>query len=257
MSAVVRESTRVNTNRFDVYMAATCTIIAFGGFAPTYWFQLMSGTFVGAPLLHLHGVVFSVWPVLLLVQAVLIARGCPNAHRALGLVGISLATAMVTIGVAAAIQTLNIGLSAGYGDRSRAFLVLPMSALGLFAGFVVAAIVNVRSPEVHKRLMLLATISLLQAATGRVFFELITGGGPGLRPGLGAPPPVTTAVVPSLLLNLLIVAGVVHDRRTRGRPHTTWLVGGAIITTVVLIRALVAATATWSAFADALARIAG
>jgi hypothetical protein len=200
-------------------------------------------------------VVFSAWPALLLVQASSIAKGNQNAHRAMGLVGISLATAMVTIGVAAAIQTLTIGLSSGYGDRSRALLILPISAVGLFAGFVVAAVANIRNPEVHKRLMLLATIALLQAAMGRVFFELITGGGPGLRPGLGEPPPVATAVVPSLLLNLLIVAGVVHDWRTRGRPHPAWVWGGAIITAVILMRGPVAATATWSAFADALAHI--
>jgi hypothetical protein len=257
MSAVVVHSTRTVMNRFDICMAVTCTGIALGGFAPTYWFQLMSGTFVGPPLLHLHGILFSAWPALLSVQAVLAMKGCPNAHRAVGLVGMSLATAMVVIGLAAAIQTLNIGLLAGYGDRAREFLVLPISAVGLFAGFVIAAIANIRSPEVHRRLMLLATIALLQAAMGRVFFELITGGGPGLRPGLGAPPPVTTAVIPSLSLNLLIVAGAVHDWRTRGRPHPSWLLGGAIITAVVLFRGPVAASATWSAFADALSHING
>ena len=257
MPAAALDSIHPVTNRFDVCLAATCTVIAVGGFAPTYWLQLMSGTFVGPPLLHFHGILFSAWPVLLLVQAAFVAKGCPNAHRAMGLVGISLATAMVVIGLAAAIQTLNVGLSAGYGDLSRAFLALPLSALGLFAGFVVAAIANIRRPEAHKRLMLLATIALLQAAMGRVFFELITGGGPGLRPGLGAPPPVTTAVVPSLSLNLLVVAGAVHDWRTRGRPHPSWLLGGAIITAVVLLRGPVAASATWSAFADTLAHING
>ena len=92
---------------------------------------------------------------------------------------------MVAVGLAAAIRTLNAGLAAGYGDRSRAFLILPVSAISLFAFFVAAAIANIRRPEAHKRLMLLATISLLQAAMGRVFFVLVTGGGPGLRPGLG------------------------------------------------------------------------
>jgi hypothetical protein len=257
MSAVVLDSKQPGTDRFDVCMAATCTMIALGGFAPTYWFQLISGTFVGPPLLHLHGILFSAWPVLLLAQAAFVVKGRRSAHRTMGLAGISLATAMVVIGLAAAIQTLNIGLSAGYGDRSRAFLVLPISAIGLFAGFVVAAVANIRSPEVHKRLILLATIALLQAAMGRVFFELITGGGPGLRPGLGEPPPVTTATVPSLLLNLLIVAGAVHDWRTRGRPHLSWLLGGTIITAVILMRGPVAGTGAWSAFADALAHITG
>jgi hypothetical protein len=208
-------------------------------------------------LLHIHGVLFSAWTVLLLTQALLVANRRVELHRAFGLAGISLATAMVVIGLTAAIQTLNAGLAAGYGDRARAFLILPVSAIGLFACFFVAAIANIRRPEAHKRLMLLATISLLQAAMGRVFFLLVKGGGPGLRPGLGEPPPLILGLVPSLLLELLIVAGVIYDWRTRGRPHPVWLIGAAMMTAVIVLRGPIGETATWSAFAEVLAHIAG
>ena len=170
-------------------MAAVCVLIAFGAFVPTYWLQLPAGTFVGSPLLHLHGALFFTWVLFLLSQTVLAANGQLDHHRALGLVGISLATAMVIIGMAVALNTLSTALAAGYGDFARSFFILPVSAIGLFAGFIVAAIANIRRPETHKRLMILATISLLQAAIARVFFVLATGGGPGLRPGLGHPPP--------------------------------------------------------------------
>lgn len=257
MVAVVLEQGRDKASHFYVWMAVTCALIAFGGFAPTYWLQLPAGTFVGPPLLHIHGALFSTWTLLLLTQTLLAANGHLDRHRAWGLAGISLATAMCIIGLAAAIQTLTAGLAAGYGDHSRAFLILPMSAISLFAGFFVAAIANVRRPEVHKRLMLLATISLLQAAMGRVFFILVTGGGPGLRPGLGEPPPLIIGLVPSLVVELLIVAGIVHDWRTRGRPHPVWLVGGAVMTAVVLVRGPLSGTSGWLAFADALAHVAG
>ena len=125
---------------FYIWLAAACAAIAFGGFAPTYWLQLPAGTFVGSPLLHLHGALFFAWIVLLVSQTVLAAKGRLNNHRAWGLTGIALASAMVFIGIAAAINTLNIGLSEGYGDKSRAFMIIPISAIGLFAGFVVAAI---------------------------------------------------------------------------------------------------------------------
>jgi hypothetical protein len=257
MVAIAMDGVRPKVDRFYVGMAAACVLIAFGGFAPTYWLQLAPGTFVGPPLLHIHGVLFSAWTLLLLTQTLLVANKRLDLHRAMGLAGISLATAMVVIGIAAAIQTLNAGLVAGYGDRSRAFLILPVSAITLFAGFFVAAIANIRRPEAHKRLMLLATISLLQAAMGRVFFVLVTGGGPGLRPGLGEPPPLIIGLIPSLLLELLIVAGVVYDWRQRGRPHPVWLLGAAAITAVVVLRGPIGGTAIWLAFADALSRIAG
>lgn len=249
-------STPSAASHFYVWMAAICVLIAFGGFAPTYWLQLGPGTFVGPPLLHIHAALFSAWTLLLLTQALFIATGRVVSHRAFGLAGISLATAMVLFGLAAAIHSLDHGLAAGYGDRSRAFVIVPISAICLFAGFVIAAIANIRRPEWHKRLMLLATISVLQAAVGRVFFLLITGGGPGLRPGLGMPLPLAFTVAPGLLLDLLIVAGIVYDWRTRGKPHPAWLAGGAIMTAVILLRVVVGTTAPWLAFADALAHIA-
>jgi hypothetical protein len=245
------------TGRFYVWMAAACVAIAFGGFAPTYWLQLIPGTFIGPALLHLHGWLFSAWTLLLLVQARCAGQGRMAAHRAFGLAGISLATALVFTGLAAAILSLNAQLSAGYGDRARAFAIVPVTAISLFAGFFVAAIANIRRTEWHRRLMLLATISLLQAAMGRVFFVLITGGGPGRRPGLGPPPPLAFTVAPGLLLELLIIAGIVYDWRRRGRPHPAWLVGGAIMAAVILLRGPIGGTAAWLAVADALAHIAG
>jgi hypothetical protein len=257
MVAVALNPARQKAGYFYVWMAAVCALVAFSGFAPTYWLQLPAGTFVGPPLLHLHGALFFAWTMLLLSQTTLAANGRLDHHRAWGLVGISLATAMVVIGLAAAINTLTTGLAAGYGDSARAFLILPVSAISLFAGFFVAAIANIQRPETHKRLILLATISLLQAAIGRVFFVLATGGGPGLRPGLGPPPPLIIGLVPSLILELMIVAGIVYDWRTRGRPHPVWLIGAAVMTTVILLRGPLSVTPAWLAFADALAHIAG
>ncbi len=251
------DAPRQRPRRFYVWMAAACALVAFGGFSPTYWLQLPHGTFVGPPLLHIHGLLFSTWPLLLLSQTWLVAQGRLERHRLWGLAGISLATAMVVVGLAAAIYSLHTGLAHGYGDRSRAFFILPFSAIVLFAGFFIAAIANVRRPEAHKRLMLLATIVLLQAAMARVFFVLVTGGGPGLRPGLGAPPPIAIGLVPSLILELFIVAGVAYDWRTRDRPHRVWLIGAAVMTAVIVLRGPLSQTAAWLAFADRMAHIAG
>jgi hypothetical protein len=257
MVAVALNLARRKAGYFYVWVAAVCALVAFGGFAPTYWLQLPAGTFIGPPLLHLHGALFSAWILLLVSQTILAANGRLDHHRAWGLVGLSLATAMVVIGLAAAINTLTTALAAGYGDSARAFLILPVSAITLFAGFFAAAIANIQRPEVHKRLMLLATISLLQAAIGRVFFVLATGGGPGLRPGLGQPPPLIIGLVPSLILELMIVAGMVYDWRTRGRPHPVWLIGAAVMTAVILLRGPLSGTPAWLSFADAMAHFGG
>jgi hypothetical protein len=257
MVAMALNPVRQKAGYFYVWMAGFCVLIAFGAFAPTYWLQLPAGTFVGSPLLHLHATLFFAWVLFLLSQTALAANGQLDHHRAWGLLGISLATAMVVIGLAVALNTLTRALAAGYGDSAFAFFIVAVSAIGLFAGFIVAAIANIQRPQAHKRLMLLATISLLQAAIARVFFVLATGGGPGLRPGLGHPPPVYISTLPSLILELMIVAGIVYDWRTRGRPHPVWLIGAAVMTTVILLRGPLSGTPAWLAFADAMAHIAG
>ena len=177
MVATTINAVRERGRYFYVWMAAVCALIAFGGFAPTYWLQLAPGTFVGPPLLHIHSALFSAWMLLLLSQTWLASQGRLDHHRAWGLVGVALASAMVVLGIAAGIYSMRVGLAAGYGDRSRGFLLVPLTAIGLFAGFFIAAIVNIRRPEIHKRLILLATLSLLQAAMARVFFVLRPAGG--------------------------------------------------------------------------------
>ena len=239
---------------FYVWMAAVCTLIAFGGFAPTYWLQLGPGTFVGEPLLHLHAALFSAWPLFLLVQTTFAARGRIQRHRAWGLFGISLATSMVLVGFATADEVLVKRLTAGFGDRARAFHIVSTSMIALFGGFVVAAIAYVRRPEVHKRLMLLATVSMIPPAIARLFFAVNVGVGPGLRPGLGPPRTVDSVMIAALVADALIVAGVIYDLRTRGRVHPAYVIGGLIIVGVQFLRVPMSTTHTWYAIADFLAR---
>ncbi len=245
------------TRWFYVWMAGACVLIAFVGFAPTYWLQLAPGTFVGSPLLHLHGLLFSAWTLFFLLQTTFAARRRVDRHRAWGLLGISLATAMVLVGFAVANEVLAKRLAAGFGDRARAFHIASISLITLFGGFVFAAIVYVRRPEIHKRLMLLATVSMIPPAIARLFFAVNVGMSAGLRPGLGPPRTVESVLIPSLIADAFILAGVVYDVRTRGRPHPAYLVGGAILIAVQVLRAPVSTTQSWYAIADFLARFSG
>jgi hypothetical protein len=242
---------------FYVGMAGTCALIAFGGFAPTYWLQLAPGTFIGSPLLHLHAALFSAWTLFFLLQTVFAAQGRIDHHRAWGLLGISLATAMVLVGFAAADEVLSKRLAAGFGDKARAFHLASTSIITLFGAFVFAAIAYVRRPEVHKRLMLLATITVIAPAIARVFFAVNVGIAAGLRPGLGPPRTVESILMAAFVGDALILAGVIHDIRTRGRPHPAYLIGGAVMVAVQLLRVPLSTTRWWYGIADFLARFGG
>ncbi len=241
---------RRSLGTFHLWMAGIFVLIAFSGFAETYWMQLPAGTFTGKPLLHLHGVLFSAWTLFYLSQTWLIASGRTLHHRAWGVAGVSLATAMVFVGLATGIASMNKSIAEGYAETAKAFAIVPITAAFLFAILIAWAVVAVKTPETHKRLMMLATIAILQAPLGRFFFlTLGGGGGPGSRPGMGPPAPVTTTVGPGLVAALLIVAAVVYDWRKRGKPHpvTVWV--GAAIVAVELLRVPLSATPQWRAIA--------
>ncbi|MBA3730519.1 MAG: hypothetical protein H0W92_06925, partial [Sphingomonas sp.] len=95
MATVSAPRARPLVSHFYITMAAIFVAIAFGGFAGTYWLQLPYGTFTGSPMLHLHGLLFSLWTLFFLSQALLVANGRLRNHKAWGLAGISLATAML------------------------------------------------------------------------------------------------------------------------------------------------------------------
>ena len=248
---------RRDARRFYVGFSAACLAIAAIGFMPTYWMQLAPGTFDGPPLVHLHAVLFSAWPLYFLVQTLLAARGQVARHRAWGLLGVSLATAMVIVGIAVANDVLATRLENGYGDRARAFHIVSMSMMVLFAVFVAIALACVSRPEIHKRLMVLATISILPPATARLFFAISVGIGPGLRPSGGPPRTVESVLMPAMVADMLILAAIVYDVRTRGRPHPAYVVGGAIVLAVQLLRGPLSTTQWWYALAGSLARLAG
>jgi hypothetical protein len=257
MATITAAIARPNEDRFYVLLAALCAAIALTGFAGTYWLQLPAGTFVGPPLVHLHGLLFSVWALFFLWQAALIANRRIVNHRAWGLAGIALASAMVFTGTAVAIAGLQYRIANSQAEAGRAFLVVPLTAIWLFAGFVVAAMVRRRSADWHKRLMLVANANLIGAAIARLFFLALTGGGPGMRPGLGTPTTPATAVIPSLLAYAVILLAMGFDWRSRGRIHPAYGWGLGISVAVVVLRGPLSATESWSSFADFLARFAG
>ena len=254
MATIAVPARRPLISKFYVTMAAIFAAIAFSGFFGTYWLQIGRGTFTGSPLLHLHGLLFSLWTLFFLSQALLVANRRLRTHRAWGLFGISLATAMLFTGMAVGIEGLQARLAAGYGDAARAFAIVPFTAVLLFAALVAAAIINVRRPEWHKRLMLVATTALLQAAVARFFFLAATGGGPGMRPGLSPPLPVERTMAPGLVVTLLVVAAMVRDWRSEGRVHPAYWWGLGATMAVQLSRPLLAHTATWYQIAEFLVR---
>lgn len=222
-------------------MAILMALTVVAGFAPTYYLRGYFGgpaTFSGqtalSPLLHVHGALFTGWMLLFIVQTALVAGRRVALHRRLGVAGVVLAGAMVAVGVQTAIAAAARG-SAPPGVDPLAFLAIPLFDMALFAGFVTAAVRLRRNKEAHKRLMLLAYVSIVTAGVARLPGVMLYG------------PPVFFG-----LSFLFVVMGIGYDLFSRGRVHRAYLWGGAVLLASVPLRLAISGTPAWRAFAELL-----
>jgi hypothetical protein len=245
MAVSAGTATTVTPGRFFLAIAIACALIATVGFIPTYWGPLAAGTLVAAPILHLHALVFTGWSAFFIVQAGLVATGRVARHRALGLFGISLATAMLFVGLAATVHSTEMQIAAGAAARARGFMIVPVTTILFFACTVGVAIANRSRPEVHKRLILIASVAILMAAVGRIFRFALAGAG-----AVQGPPPIEFSMLPALASDLLIVVAMVHDRLRHGRVHAVYWIGGGIWLAIQLGRIPFSRTPQWQAAVD-------
>jgi hypothetical protein len=236
MTAATSSSTLSTTNKdklFYTAMAAAMAVTVFVGFAPTFFLKTFSGAPPLPPLLHLHGAAFASWYVIFLVQASLIANDRPALHKRLGLAGFGLAAVMVVLGVMAAVHAIRTNHTPP-GLDPRSFLVLPFFGITVFAILAGAGFLLRKRRETHKRLMLLASIAMLDAAIARI---------PGVF-ALGGP------LASFGLQDLFVIACIVYDFASRRRVHPAYLFGGLFILAMQPLRLIVSTTPWWLAFGD-------
>jgi hypothetical protein len=251
--------------RFYLWMAVAMAATAFIGFAPTYWVPMAQGVPERISVLAIHGILFFGWTLFVTYQAWLVGSGKVARHRDVGMIGVSLATAMVIFGVLAAINSATRAIGLDAAEAGEAFIIVPLSALLSFGVLVTAAILNIRRPEWHKRLILAATAVILEAPIARPFIVyLVMGGHPppfhgtvGLAGFNGPPPPVMGVLPPALISLLFIVVGMVRDWRVLGKVHPAYWWGGGLALSVLLVRIPLSDTPLWHGFARYLISLAG
>jgi hypothetical protein len=148
---------------FYVVIALVLMAIVFWGFWPSY-FGPLPGTGLTRPwIFHLHAAVFVGWLVLLLAQASLAAAGRLRMHRRLGALGVAYAALVPALGLMLSFiaPAMHVRSGSWEFDEAAAFMLLPLGDMALFAGFFAAAIAYRVKPELHKRLMLAASVALV------------------------------------------------------------------------------------------------
>jgi hypothetical protein len=234
-AAAAARTGRRRERLFYTGMAVAFVVTVFAGFARTYFLRPYFGTPALTPLLHLHGVVFTSWLVLLLAQTALVAANRTRVHRSLGVAGAFLAALMVFVGCATAVIRAKIIEVPPGAPSPLAFLTIPLGDMLVFAVLVGAGFYFRRRPDVHKRLMLLATVAILPAATARLPFAFIQEVGPLAFFGLA---------------DLFIVVCLLYDLYARRRFHRATVWGGLLIAVSHPLRLVVGGTRVWLSFAE-------
>jgi hypothetical protein len=234
MSVGLSERAAQPTSRADrlffTAMAITVAVVVLVGFAPTYY--LRPG-FTADPLpayLHVHGFVFSAWIVLLVAQTALVSARRTDLHRRLGWAGAATALLVAIVGMATAIEFGRQNVALGFDDSVRAFMTTPIFSMVVFVALAGSAVLRRHRPQAHKRLMLLATINLLDAPIAR------WPGAPG-------------SLLVFALVDLFVAAIVVYDVVVKRRVERSTLVGGLLVVAGQALRSSVGQTAAWLAFA--------
>lgn len=245
MATVTAPARRIHSDRiFYSLMGMAVALVTVWGFADSFyfsrWMTAPAGTPEMTPLLWTHGIVFSLWLTLMVVQPMLIARRDLRLHRRLGYAGAGVAAAMVVIGNIAAIAAMHGGF-AGLGDP-LVFYAVPFFAINSFAVAVALAIRWRNRADYHKRLILLSNVGLLGASVARIPLDAIMAGAP-----------FTFIFLP----NLVSVAGAVYDWRTRGRVHPVWIWGGLAMLASQIVMMAAMGTALWHDFAAFMAGLRG
>lgn len=231
--------------RFFYGMAIAMAVVTFVGFAPTYYLSAFNDSPSLTPSVHLHGLLSTSWIVLLLIQTRLVATGRREIHKKLGVLGALIATSIVVTGVWVAIHSGRRVHSAATADTLAdpyVFLIFPLSAAALYAGFAVAGMVKRNRADAHKRLMLLATAHLTLPALARIVNQVAALGFATVPGVIGA----------AILVGLYLIPMTIHDYRTRGRLHPVTLGGAVCILITEPLRFAIGFSEPWQAFARAV-----
>jgi hypothetical protein len=209
-------------HRFFVTSAVVMAALIVGAFS----LQLLMGrsSFAVPWFLHVHAFVFFGWTMIYLLQNLLVGIGSIGLHRRLGWVAIVWIPAMMIMGTYVTLQAART-LHVPFFFQPAYFVIMDPLSLYVFAGLAGAAIVLRRRTLWHRRLMFCSMSIVLGPAIGRLIPSPLFI-------------PYTGEAVFAIVL-LFPIAGMIHDRRARGRVHPAWFWGtGTIVAMQIAINAI-------------------
>lgn len=199
--------------RYFLWFAWAALAAAIIGFFRTFLLPSWQGTFHGPGIVYLHGGFVLGWLLLFLTQAAWVQSGRIARHRSMGMLAGIIAPGVVVSTMAMGVFALRRDLQAGMGEIAISSLVGAFTSPLIYFALVSAALAQRRKPEVHKRLMFIATVAILWPAffRWRHYF-----------PQVAHPEWVFAFLLPQMFLASAMLA----DKLRLGRVHAVyWWIG--------------------------------
>jgi hypothetical protein len=230
-------------NFFLVYVALIWLGI-LAGFVPEIVKHATSGAPPFPPILHVHGAAYFGWLTLLTVQLLLVRNRRIGLHQKLGWIGAGLAVAMVPLGIVTALTMDRLHMT--QGQANQAFFSVQLLDMVEFGVLAAAAIRARKSPSAHKRLILLATLSIADAGFARWLGVLEYG---YLGEGVWA---FFLELFAGSNILILVLGG--YDWITRRRLHPAYIAGTAWIFSAQLAASWLYYQPAWKSLATSIVR---
>lgn len=168
-SRIMNRRGKISDHSFFFTMSMILFMIVFGGFSNHFFFRSFTER---APLpnyLTLHAIIFTLWYIAYIWQNWLASRGKIIQHKTNGRYWSLFAIAVVLSGIFVIYSTLKIYFESGDATFGVSGLFWGNNLILLtFSAYVILGYIYRNKPQNHKRFFLLASISMLGPALGRM-----------------------------------------------------------------------------------------
>lgn len=152
---------------FYFWMSLLIVAVVIYGFSFTIRQNLIHPAIPRPRFLYFHAAIFSLWLAFLIAQSILVRTRNVSMHRRLGWFGVVLGAMIPVVGAAIAITMARFNGQQLHQANTEADLIIPLWDMVAFTPSFVLAVCWRKRPELHRRLMLVATCALTAAAFGR------------------------------------------------------------------------------------------
>jgi len=152
---------------FYFAMSLVLATIVVGGFQRTVNHNLFHPAIPRPFILWMHGAAFAGWILFFILQSTLVRVHKVSWHRSIGWFGAGLATVMVPLGFTTAIVMTRFDTVQLHQTGGEAFLSIPFYDMIAFGVMIALAIYWRGTPDLHRRLIFMATCGLMDAGLGR------------------------------------------------------------------------------------------